>query len=506
MAGTGKVGSLVRKFRKGKSGLGDIYEGGSAKAVSDEGAKEISIEELAQAKMREGKTSEQAYDEAERSVLQNVQGQQYSSEPIDVKGPLDRFRTGVDDDFNPVIPTSTKAAAAGTAAAGAGAAGMALQGDEVPFTEIKMGETPDKIVDKSNKDHEKDTKEAIKVADDEKTKIDKAIKKLLAGADAGASSYPMPGAYRPYKFNRTDFSEDLKDDLEDIGSKYETELAGLNDKEKEGKDRAAMKNILKGLIDAAALMYLAKHAPTAKYTGQTSQAEYDKELNRLNQHMSTQRSLVKEKFAELRAQTKARYRTAEKLEDQASQDEYRDYTGRQAHDKESLRAMQAMAKDQDRGDDKLRELQLKDLQSRRKQIMKSEAEGDKPSKPDITIKQQADLENKSKSAIKDFIIYSVDSNSETLAAELKNIGATDDEVETFIKAKEDGWIDSPEAALKYLPSSRELMQRQLSGIRGRPSESISTPSNVRMVAPDGRVLDVPAAKVSEMEAKGAKRE
>ena len=85
-----------------------------------------------------------------------------------------------------------------------------------------------------------------------------------------------------------------------------------------------MKNIFKSLIDTAALVYLAKHAPEAKYVGQTNPEEYQRELDRLDSHMREQRGLIQDKFKELRSQIKESYKTKERYEEKAADRAYQD--------------------------------------------------------------------------------------------------------------------------------------------------------------------------------------
>ena len=438
--------------------------------LSKDGEKDIAIQELAELKKNEGKTSEQAYDEAKRAVNQSADGMEHPNNSV-----WERFTKNTNSFDGSGLPTGTKIAA-GTAATGfgAGATGLLSRSpDEEPSEELKasetLGEAPEKIENKSVSEHEKAEDAVKKVVDDERSVIDKQIKILMKGADPTAVE-GLRG-YQPYKFDRTDFGERLQTDLETIGSKYETELKGLDDKAKEGKDRAAMKSLLKGLIDAAALLYLAKHAPSAKYTSSTDKDEYEKELNRLDKHMNIRRDMIKEKFAELRAATKERYRQETRLEDDRKETHYRDWKARRESDEEFNRAKRDMAKQHSRSGEKAREIQLKELHRRRSKLDKDEAAGmPKPPKPITDQQKLMELER-----VKDKNLNFLDklgkeyfNSPQEVAATALAVGYTEQEAKDVAANWDAGMFDegSLEQAYQYVPTNEELLQRQLGLVGG----------------------------------------
>jgi hypothetical protein len=363
-----------------------------------------------------------------------------------------------------------------TAAAGAGtAAGLGLSGTaQAPTAEAEAKPEPAKAAPEIE-DKNKTTSEFKSDAVDQ---VKEAIKR----------QYPMPAKGKSFQFKEKDFSEELGKDLEKVTSEYDKALSGLKDEERADQERIAMKSILKGLVDAAALMYLAKHAPTAEYQKIDDQEAYNRDLDRLERHMNAQRSLVRAKFDELRSATKDKYKTMERREGRKREDALQQH-----------RDDQRFAEDLHRA--KVDEFKMDERRELDKQRMDAKAAAGS-AKPPITLNQMATLDNRNQKKLEEFRIKGLEEDDELQEAELRNMGATDSEISEFLEAKNKGWFSSPEEALKFLPSSAQLTRRQLSNF-GESEEPTDGP--VRMQAPDGRILMVPANKVTEMESKGAKR-
>ena len=138
----------------------------------------------------------------------------------------------------------------------------------------------------------------------------------LADADpanaAKLAGFPMPKGYAPYSFDRKKFADNLETKLGDLEDQYDTKLTELSDKKAAQENSIGMKSVFKNLVDALALLYAAKNAPTASFKTGGHEDQMNAELNRLESYVSQQQNLVKSKFAELRNQVKDQYATAER--------------------------------------------------------------------------------------------------------------------------------------------------------------------------------------------------
>jgi len=447
----------------------------SKQVFSDEGKKDILKEDIVDELTSKGVSLEESLNKAKRLVDSGV-----SEEHVMKTGVGERLRNlaydpnKVDADFGTKMRPGFKA---GVVGAGAIPATYALWSDK---DDAAIQKDTEETKDKKTEKAEADIKKAEEAVKDERKSLDQSIDILMKGANPTVD-YPTIGAYKPFEFERTDFSESLADDLKIIGTKYETELDEVEDKEEAGKDRAAMKQIFKGLIDAAAILYLAKHAPTATYEGQTKDAEYQRELDRLENSMAVQRGLVQDKFKELRAQTKARYATSERLEDKAEQTAYRDHTGRQRHAEEVAQAKREMFKAHQKAAGERRGMALKELIKKRDRLDKADAEG---SKPDLTTDRQKKAkvftaEQANKAQFTQMFKNEEGVTLDEFKSRLLDMGATDQEVKIAIGSEKDGILSSADMESIYsrLPKgySATLAERQVDRIYGQQSTPSQTP-------------------------------
>ena len=382
---------------------------GAKVRLSDEGKKETLIEGIADHKMKNGMTSEQAYDEAERLVGTGT----HETEPT--KGGFSFYNDyKIRDDFKPK-KDKVKLGAALTAGTGVVAASESLKDNKE--TPIETPEFKPKEAPKAKKD----TAEAEKVIKNPDTRLDEenAIDKLLSGAVPQMATVGKQ-QITPYSYDNTQSAADLKDELTEVGNQFEVELNKLDDERSEKKERIAMGSIFKALIDAAALMYLAKHAPEAKYVGQTNPEEYQKELDRLDTHMAEQRGLIQDRFKELRSQIKDSYKTKERYEEKAADRAHRD---RQTYASDQFRADLATAEASHRGALADRRDQISWAKDKLKQIHKDKKEQDKlkaeQDKPSLTDKQLMD-ENQQSIKVLNTIMNKMKSGEISNALELKN--------------------------------------------------------------------------------------
>ena len=144
----------------------------------------------------------------------------------------------------------------------------------------------------------------------------------------------LPGLPRPHTrelklFERTDTSKQLKDDLANVAKRYKSELQGLDNKSLEREKTIKMKRIFKDLIDAAALLYLAKHSPTSEFKVKGNEEEMAREIARLDDLMRVQQGRVREEFSNLRAQLKDEFGQRERMEDRKEAAHYRKETAEQ---------------------------------------------------------------------------------------------------------------------------------------------------------------------------------
>jgi hypothetical protein len=192
-------------------------------------------------------------------------------------------------------------------------------------------ESPSKPIELSLKEFKAAQKKSEKSINNDKVGIDASLEDMINAANPANPEgidkpgedlkYPSMAGHTPFNFKREKFGKELKEGLKAEATNYEAALGKLDDKEAASKDRLVMKSLLKGLIDAAALMYLAKNAPTAEYTNVTDPEEFGRDMDRLNNHIQNQQTAIREKFRDLQNKVKDQYRMDTTEEQQRFQDE-----------------------------------------------------------------------------------------------------------------------------------------------------------------------------------------
>ena len=141
----------------------------------------------------------------------------------------------------------------------------------------------------------------------------------------------------------------LYEDLQKLPS-FITEERKRIDKMKSQKEAAFSKTkLIKDLIDAAALIYAAKHAPTADLSLGDNEKEYNEKLNRLNQEVSDLRKGVSQEVDVYRQAVKSarleKIRQAERAQDKDFQRELHGAREKKAQARQDAANQKQAAKD-----------------------------------------------------------------------------------------------------------------------------------------------------------------
>ena len=268
------------------------------------------------------------------------------------------------------------------------------------------------------------------------------------------------------KYDDTENANQLKTELKNIGSKLESEINKLEDKQEAREQRIAIKSMFKTFIDAVATMYVAKHAPGAKYTAMTDPEEYHREISRLEANIQNARMNIVNKYKELKGEAKDEYRTKLSLgrdEVDAENRARMDYANKKFQfDKDKLDREYAAAM-------RSRSDKLKYLSDR-----ESDAARMKEDTP-LTTNQKLNIKNKITSRLDKFdkqLRSGEFKSREDMIRSAERLLLNKDEIDEVVKGWERGWLGGDkefDSSKITLPSVETLERRAIDNLLGEES-------------------------------------